>query len=146
VIPTRHRRCRPACLLAAATLVTGCAATPPWWQQDLQEWQGAPVSELLEAWGAPLRTLTGEDAATVLVYERSRELDHRFEALADPAARLDPDRDRTVHVAPDHGECTVVFEVLAEHVVAVRHEGGACDIVPRDPARRRTDPEARPRR
>lgn len=127
-------------------LVAGCAATQPWWQQDLQEWQGAQVAELLEAWGAPLRTLTGENEATVLIYERSRDLDLRLESLADPAARLDPDRDRTVHATQGRSECTVRFEILNDRVVAAGHEGGACDIVPRDPARRRADPEPGARR
>lgn len=127
-------------------LVAGCVPAQSWWQQDLQEWQGAPVSELLAAWGAPLRTLTGANTATVLVFERSRELDHRFETLADPAARLDPDRDRAVHAVPDRSECTFFFEILGDEVVAARHEGTACDVVARDPARRRADPEPARRR
>ncbi len=145
-MPTRNRRCRITCLPAAVLLLAGCAPTQPWWQQDLQEWQGAPVSELLAAWGAPLRTLTGEDTATVLVFERFRELDRRLETLADPAARLDPERDRTALVVPERSECTFYFEILADRVVAARHEGAACDVVARDPARRRADPEPTRRR
>ncbi len=137
---------RPAGLAAAAALLAACAAPQPWWQQDLQAWQGAPVAELLEAWGAPLRTLTAENEAATLVYERSRELDLRFETLADPAARLDPDRDRTAHATRNASECTLYFEILQDRVAAVRHVGGACDIVPRDPSRRRTDPEPARRR
>lgn len=136
----RQRRHRTACLTAALAVLAGCAGPQPWWQQDLQEWQGAPVSELLDAWGAPLRTLAVEGEPATLVYERSRELDLRLDALADPAARLDPDRARASPAGQNRGECTVYFEILDERVATVRHEGGACDVVPRDPARRRTDP------
>lgn len=133
-------------LLLPAALAAGCAGPKSWWLQDLEEWQGAPVTELLEAWGPPVRTLTGENEATVLVFERVRELDQRFETLADPAARLDPDRERAGFTRPQRSECLVFFEISAEHVTATRHEGAACDIVPRDPARRRTDPEPLRRR
>jgi len=138
-----HQRRCTACLAALLALLAGCAGPQPWWQQDLQDWQGAPVSELLEAWGAPLRTLTDENDAATLVYERSRELDLRLDALADPAAQLDPGGTRDVHAARNRSECTVYFEILGERVAEVRHEGGACDVVPRDPARRRIDPAVR---
>lgn len=130
-------------LLAAVSLIAACATTPAWWQRDLQEWQGAPVSELLEAWGPPLRTLTGEDEATVLVYDRTRQLDHRLEKLRDPAARLSRDWSDPAFSPVDRSECTLFFEIAAEHVAAVRHEGAACDIVPRDPQRRLSDPPPR---
>jgi hypothetical protein len=73
------------CLVAAVALSAACVSQQMWWQQDLQEWEGAPVSELLDAWGPPLRTQTGEDESAVLVYERIRQLDHRLEELRIPA-------------------------------------------------------------
>ncbi len=142
----RHGPVRFAVLLGALGLGMACTGPQSWWQQDLQEWEGAPVSELLEAWGSPLRTLTAEDEATVLVFERVRELDLRLEALADPSLRLDPDRPRVSHASPPGSDCLVFFEIEAEHVRATRHEGSACDIVPRDPARRRADPATDRRR
>ena len=142
----RYGRVRLAALLGAAGLGMACTGPQAWWQQDLKEWEGAPVSELLGAWGSPLRTLTAKEEATVLVYERVRELDLRLETLADPALRLDPDRPRVSHGSPRGSDCRVFFEIEAEPVRAVRHEGSACDIVPRDPARRRADPASDRRR
>jgi len=140
MIPRTFGAARLVALLLPAALAAGCASQQAWWLQDLEEWQGAPVTELLDAWGPPMRTLTGENEATVLVFERVRELDQRFETLADPASRLDPDRERAGLTRPQRSECLVFFEISAEQVTATRHEGAACDIVPRDPARRRTDP------
>lgn len=128
------------CLVVAVALSAACVSQQTWWQQDLQEWEGAPVTELLDAWGPPLRTQTGEDESAVLVYERIRQLDHRLEELRDPGARLRTDSTAGAFSPMDTSECTLYFEIAAEHVVAARHEGGACDVVPRDPARRRTDP------
>jgi hypothetical protein len=133
-------------LLAAVVLSAACVSQQTWWQQDLQAWEGAPVTELLDAWGPPMRTLTGEDDTAVLVYESSRQLDHRLEALRDPSARLSPDRSGGAFTPVDRSECTLYFEIAAEHVAAARHEGAACEIVPRDPARRRTDPAPARRR
>lgn len=130
------RRLAPGAILA---LLAACAAQP-WWVQDLSAWEGAPVDELLEAWGAPLRTLPDEDGRVVLVYERTRRLDHRIEQLAQPGARLDPARSRPAFTPSPDSECLLFFEVATDRVVATRHEGAACDIVPRDPARRRSDP------
>ena len=133
-------------LLAAVALSAACVSPQRWWQQDLQEWEGAPVSELLDAWGPPMRTLTGAEDTAVLVYESIRQLDHRLEALRDPGARLRPDSSEGAFTPMDRSECTLHFEIAAEHVVAARHEGSACEIVPRDPARRRVDPSPSRRR
>lgn len=137
---------RLICLAAAIALSAACVAPNPWWQRDLQAWQGAPVSELLEAWGPPLRTLTGDDDDTVLVYETTRQLDHQLDELRDPGARLDPDRNEPIYRPDDRSECTLYFEIADEHVSAAHHEGGACQIVPRDPSRRHADPEPARRR
>ena len=138
--PPRSRRLRlPIAAIAVAALAAGCAAAP-WWEQDLAAWEGAPVSELLEAWGPPLRTITSADGASLLVYERTRQLDRRIEALADPAAPFDPARARDGYTAPQRSDCMLFFEIRDEVVAATRHEGGACDVLPRDPARRRSDP------
>jgi hypothetical protein len=137
--PFRSRRHAAASLLAAL-LFTACAAAP-WWQQDLDAWIGAPTSELLDAWGPPLRTLSEADGSTLLVFERTRSLDHRIEQLAEPGAPLDPGRPRQPRSPPPQSECTLFFEIRNDRVSAVRHEGQACDVVPRDPARRRSDPE-----
>jgi len=129
--------------LAAVALVGGCALSPPWWQAELREWQGAPVSELLDAWGPPVRMQSGGDQHAVLVYERTRELDYRIEALADPGAPLDASRGPQARQLPGGpGECTLFFEIEDGTVTEARHEGGGCDIVPRDPARRRVDPQS----
>lgn len=136
---------RTAAALMTATLLAACAAAP-WWQQDLDAWVGAPTAELLEAWGPPLRTLTAADGSTVLVFERTRQLDPRIERLAEPGAVLEPGRARENYLPPPQGECMLFFEIGADTVQAVRHEGQACDIVPRDPVRRRSDPATgRPR-
>jgi hypothetical protein len=129
-------------LLAAAGLGAACA-TSQWWHQDLQEWKGAPVTELLDAWGPPLRTLENEDGTPVLVYERVRDLNPRLDELRDPGARLRTDREGSFFTPAVHSECMVFFELEAERVKAARHEGSACDIVARDPARRQTDPALR---
>ena len=136
-------RCRHAATaLLAALLLAACAATP-WWQQDLDEWVGASTAELLDAWGPPLRTRSQADGSTVLVFERTRNLDQRIERLAEPGAPLDPGRPRQSFSPPPHSECTLFFEISNDAVAAVRHEGEACDVVPRDPARRRSDPATR---
>jgi hypothetical protein len=129
-------------LLAAAGLATACATTQ-WWHQDLQEWEGAPVAELLDAWGPPLRTLETDDGAPLLVYERVRDLNPRLDELRDPGARLRTDREGSFFTPAVHSECMVFFELAAERVKTARHEGSACDIVARDPARRQTDPALR---
>ena len=137
----------PARLLAAATLLAllaACAAHP-WWVRDLAAWEGAPAGELLDAWGTPLRTLPGDDGRTVLVYERTRRLDHRIERLAEPGARLDPTRSPAGYTPPGQSDCMLFFELAADRVVATRHEGAACDVVPREPERRRADPGRRAR-
>ena len=118
-------------LLLASLLIAGCAGTREWWQRDLQAWQGAPVSELLEVWGPPMRTLTGENEATVLVYESSRQLDPRLEELRNPATRLDPDTGGAEFARVERSECTLYFEIVADQVTAARHEGSACEIKPR---------------
>lgn len=133
-------------LVALAALAGACAAPGYWWQKDLQAWEGAPMDEVLDAWGPPLRTLTDADGGTVLVYDTVRELDRRIERLADPAARLDPDAERGTFTPVDRSECTVFFEIEADVVAVARYEGQACDIVPRDPERRRKDPEPARRR
>jgi hypothetical protein len=138
--PTTERAPRVAWLLAGALLGAACAGPGDWWQQDLQEWQGAPVSEVLEAWGPPVRTLTGPGTPGTLVFESVRELDYRLERLRDPAARLDPDRGAHTPPPAERSECLVYFEIEADTVARVRSEGAACNIVPRDPARRRVDP------
>lgn len=137
---------RSFCLVAAVMLVTACAAPSDWWQEDLQAWHGAPVPELLDAWGPPLRTLTAEGEATVLVYESARQMDHRLEELRDPGGPLDASRSGPAYTPVDRSECILYVEIAAEHVDSIRHEGAPCNIVPRDPLRRRLDPApARPR-
>lgn len=135
-LPRTARRLAPAVILA---LLAACT-TPSWWVRDLSAWEGAPVEELLDAWGTPLRTLPAEQGRVVLVYERTRELDHRIERLADPGARLDPARRPAGFVPAGRSDCLLFFEVEGDRVVATRHEGAACDVVPREPERRRSDP------
>lgn len=134
------------CLSAAIALSAACVAPRPWLQRDLQAWHGAPVSELLEAWGPPLHTLTGDDKDMVLVYESARQLQHELDELRDPGARLDPDRIEPIYRPDDRSECTLYFEITDEHVSSAHHEGGACDIVPRDASRRHADPAPARRR
>lgn len=136
--PRPLHRLVPGAILA---LLAACAVQP-WWVQDLSAWEGAPVDELLAAWGTPLRTLPDEGGRVVLVYERTRRLDHRIEQLAEPGARLDPTRSLPAYAPSPDSDCLLFFELEADRVVATRHEGTACDIVPRDPARRRSDPAA----
>jgi hypothetical protein len=133
-------------LLALAALSAACAGSQQWVQRDLQEWVGAPVAELLDAWGPPLRTMTERDGTTVLVYESFRQLDHRLEKLQDPGAPLRSEGSSAIFMPVDRSDCTLHFGIEAEHVARARHEGAACNIVARDPARRRTDPELRQRR
>jgi hypothetical protein len=133
------------CLVAAVALSAACASQQTWWQQDLQEWEGAPVTELLDAWGPPLRTQTSEDESAVLVYERIRQLDHRLEELRDPAARLMGEYPEGHYSPVDRSECVLYVEVVDEHVAGIRREGGSCEVVPRDPARRQPQPETRQR-
>ena len=131
---------RRAGLLVLLALSAACAGPASWWQRDLQEWEGAPVSEVLDAWGPPLRMHTRQDGPTELVYERIRTLDHRIEQLADPGAAL---RDGGASMAfgpTEHGECKIFFAIEGDEVIGTRYEGAGCDIVPRDPARRRSDP------
>jgi hypothetical protein len=139
----RTRACRLACLLGAVVLAGACTGPRAWWHKDLQEWQGAPVQEVLDAWGPPLRALTGEDQQTVLVYDRVRELDHSLEHLRDPGARLRAEQGTPVPVPRDRTDCLVYFDIEGDRVAKARLEGSACDIVPRDPARRRADPAPR---
>lgn len=130
---------RTPAFVVLLALLAACAAQP-WWARDLAAWEGAPAGELMDAWGAPLRTLPADDGRTVLVYERTRRLDHEIERLADPGARLDPSSSPAGYTPPGHSDCVLYFELEADRVVATRHEGTACDVVPREPARRRADP------
>ena len=57
---------------------------------------------------------------TVLVYERTRQLDHRIEALATPGARLDAARTPAGYVPPNPSDCLLFFELLEDRVVAER--------------------------
>jgi hypothetical protein len=123
----------------AAGLLAACAATP-WWHAELDTWIGAPTTELLDAWGPPLRIMSNADGSTLLVFERTRSLDPRIEQLANPGAALDPNRSRQALSAPRQSDCMLFFEISDDAVTAVRHEGQACNIVPRDPTRRRSDP------
>ena len=127
-----------AALLATAVLAA-CVASP-WWQDDLDAWIGAPTAEVLDAWGPPLRTLNEADGSTVLVFERTRRLDRGIERLAEPGAALEPAASREAYSPPQQDDCTLFFEISGNTVAAVRHEGVACDVVPRNPARRRADP------
>jgi hypothetical protein len=133
------RMCRIHCLLAATTLSAACAASGAWWQQDLQAWVGAPLAELVDAWGPPMRALTAESGKTLLVYESFRELDRRDEQLRDPGALLREEPPEGRYSPVDRSECTLYFELVDERVAAARHEGAACAIVPRDPARRQAE-------
>lgn len=128
---------RNALLVAVVATIGACTGSRAWWQTDLDAWRGANATELVEAWGPPVRVLTGTDETTVLVYESSRQLDYRMETLADPSRMLDPDRQRSDGPSGERGECTLFFEIEAGQVAEVRHEGAACNVVPRDPARRR---------
>jgi hypothetical protein len=130
---------RTTAALIATVLLGACAATP-WWQQDLDAWIGASTAELLDAWGPPLRTLSSAEGATVLVFERTRSLDPRIERLAEPGAPLEPGATRQSYIPPQQSDCTLFFDVRDNTVVGIRHEGTACDIVPREPVRRRSDP------
>ncbi len=128
--------------VALAALLGACAPSQSWWQSDLQEWEGASVAELLDAWGPPLRTMSGDGGKSLLVFEGARERDdRRVEALRDPGAPLGADT-RWQDPSPSRpSECTLSFEIAGDAVVGARHEGAACYIVPRDPARRRAEVE-----
>jgi hypothetical protein len=132
---------RLSCLLVAVALLSACAGPASWWQRDLQEWQGASISEVLEAWGPPMRTLQESDGEPVLVYETIRVMDPRMDALRDPGARLGDDPIEGLYIPPDRTECTMHFVIESERVSDIRHEGAGCRVVPRDPARRRSDPQ-----
>ena len=137
---------RTPLLPAVLFLIAGCVSQQAWVERDLQEWQGAPVAELLEAWGPPAQTHSDADGRTVLVYDSARQLDTRLEKLRDPAGALSGERSPTEYGVGTRSECTLYFELREERVETARHEGAACDIVARDPARRRADPELRQRR
>lgn len=136
---------RSFCLVTAVMLGAACASSSDWWREDLQAWHGAPVSELLDAWGPPLRTLTGEGEATVLVYESVRQMDHRLEELRNPGAPLDTSRSGPAFTPVDRSECILHVEIAEERVDSIRHTGAPCNVVPRDPDRRQVDPAARRR-
>lgn len=134
-------------LLAVAATLSACVQPQAWWQADLQEWEGAPVSELLDAWGPPLRTMSGDGGKSLLVFESARETDdRRVEALRDPGAQLGPESRWQDPGRSQRSECTLTFEISGDTVMGTRHDGAACYIVPRDPARRRTDVEPLRRR
>lgn len=130
-----YRRALP--FVAALLMAGACAAPGAWWQADLRAWEGAPVAELLDAWGPPLRTLTEDEGRAVLVYDRVRELDTRAEARLDLTRPIGEEPPGARFTPVDRSECTIFFEVEAERVRSTRYEGAACDIIPRDPARRR---------
>jgi hypothetical protein len=136
---------RPPSLLAALSLLAACAAPGAWLDRDLREWEGAPLAELVDAWGPPLRTLTGESGETLLIYESMREMDRSVEALRDPAARLMGEYPEGHYSPVDRSECVLYVEVVDERVAGIRREGGSCEVVPRDPARRQPQPETRQR-
>lgn len=123
-------------VLCLVGLTAACLGPRPWWEKELRAWEGASVSELMTAWGAPDRTVTDEAGRPTLVYQSTAVRDRREEILRDPGQALGKQ-------LPDQGvdpiedlDCSMYFETEDEFVVETRYEGAGCQVVPRDPARR----------
>lgn len=123
------RRCLFA--LAVLALTAACLGPRPWWEKELEAWEGASVSELMAAWGSPDSTITDEMGRPTLVYRSTTTRDRREDILVDPGKALGRD-------LPGQGtdpiqtlECSMYFETENEVVVATRHEGAGCQVVSR---------------
>ncbi|MEJ2515352.1 MAG: hypothetical protein P8080_12315 [Gammaproteobacteria bacterium] len=122
---------RHAPVVILAVLATACLGPRPWWEKELAAWEGASVSELMDAWGPPNRTVTGDDGQPVLVYDSTVAMDRRQDIMVDPDKALGRD-------APDQGrdfiqdlDCSMYFEIENEVVAATRYEGAGCQVVSR---------------
>ena len=117
-----------------ATLATACLGPRPWWEKDLDAWEGATVSEVMDAWGAPDGTVTDDKGRPTFVYRSTTLVDRRQEAMLDPNQALGKG-------IPDQGrepvqdlECSMYLEFENDVVVSTSYEGAGCQVVPRKAA------------
>jgi hypothetical protein len=122
---------RPIAVLVLAVPAMACLGPRPWWEKELRTWEGATLSEVMEAWGAPDRTVTDEAGRPTLVYESTTTVDRRDDALLDPSRALSMDiPERALDPVQDL-DCSMYLEFDNDAVVATRYEGAGCQVVPR---------------
>jgi len=121
-------------VIVLATLATACLGPRPWWDKDLKAWEGATVSEVMDAWGSPDSTITDDKGRPTFVYRSTTIVDRRQEALLDPNQALGKG-------IPDQGlepvqdlECSMYLEFENDIVVDTNYEGAGCVVVPRKAA------------
>jgi hypothetical protein len=132
---------RPVCFLpAVALLAAACIGPRPWWAGELEAWQGAPVEELMAAWGSPDRSESGPGGELTLVYESSAHRDLSQEALLDPNLQVVRESTEAAYEGVEDLDCTMYFQIANDVVERTRYEGAGCQVVSRDPRQRQRQP------
>lgn len=121
-------------VIVLATLATACLGPRPWWEKELNAWEGATLSEVMEAWGTPDSTVTDDKGRPTFVYRSMTVVDRRQEVMLDPNQALGKG-------IPDQGiepvqdlECSMYLEFENDVVVGTSYEGAGCKVVPRNAA------------
>ncbi len=122
---------RHAPVIILAVLVTACLGPRPWWEKELQAWEGASVSELMDAWGPPDRTVTDDAGRPTLVYDSTVAMDRRQDIMLDPDKALGRDTPEQGRDFVQDFDCSMYFEIENETVAATRYEGAGCQVVSR---------------
>ena len=119
-------------VVVLSCLATACLGPRPWWEKDLNAWEGATLAEVMEAWGAPDSTVTDDRGRPTFVYRTTTIVDRRQEAMLDPSKALGKG-------IPDQGmepvqdlECSMYLEFENDVVVDTAYEGAGCQVVPRN--------------
>ena len=117
-----------AFVIAVYALSSACLTPRPWWDREIKKWVGAPVEELENAWGPPLRTIIGDDNNPVYVYESHTVIDAQDETLRDPSQRVS---DQIPGAAPriEEMDCIMYFEIVDDVVAKTWFDGAGCQVV-----------------
>lgn len=129
---------RPIWLIPAVALfIIACIGPRPWWEGELKAWEGATVEDLMDAWGPPDRSESAPGGELTLVYETSTRRDLSQEALLDPNLQVVRESTEAAYEGVDVLDCSMYFQVADDLVERTRYEGAGCQVVSRDPRKRR---------
>lgn len=110
-------------LLAMVGVLAGCASSTA----VLQNWVGAPESELLRRWGKPNRVTETAEGGKVLEYAKER-----FAIVPTPRPSDFPGQITRMEYVEYQFWCRTRFEVSGEGtIVGFRYEGNDCDPIKR---------------
>ncbi len=110
----------------AGPLPTGDrVATKEGFDWKLDAWRGAPVAELLDAWGVPDRTFSRPDGGEMYIYENRRT--HTTERITTGwNYGFGVFGTRTTGGDTIVTKCVITIHVVANHVATTRSEGEDC--------------------